>query len=39
MFHDLIMTPTETLKQRVQLMRSENLKTPITKIASMMLKK
>lgn len=39
MFHDLIMTPTETLKQRVQLMRSENLKTPITKIASLMLKK
>lgn len=24
MFHDLIMTPTEALKQRIQLMRSEN---------------
>jgi len=24
MFHDLIMTPTETLKQRIQLSRSEN---------------
>jgi hypothetical protein len=24
MFHDLIMTPTETLKQRLQLARSEN---------------
>ena len=29
MFHDLIMTPTEALKQRMQLMRSENLKVSI----------
>ena len=24
MFHDMIMTPTETIKQRLQIMRSEN---------------
>ena len=29
MFHDLIMTPTEVLKQRMQLMRSEKLKVSI----------
>jgi hypothetical protein len=28
-FHDLIMTPTEALKQRVQLLRSENAKISI----------
>jgi hypothetical protein len=32
MFHDLMMTPTETLKQRLQLMRSENAKISIKEV-------
>jgi len=33
MFHDLIMTPAEALKQRLQLMRSENAKISLWKVA------
>jgi hypothetical protein len=32
-FHDLIMTPTEALKQRVQLLRSENASISIREVA------
>jgi solute carrier family 25 iron transporter 28/37 len=39
MFHDLIMTPTEALKQRVQLMRSEKLKVSIGEVVSSVLKR
>lgn len=39
MFHDLIMTPTEALKQRVQLMRSENLKISIGEVVSSVLRR
>jgi solute carrier family 25 (mitochondrial iron transporter), member 28/37 len=39
MFHDLIMTPTEALKQRVQLMRSENLKVSIGEVVSSVLRR
>lgn len=33
MFHDLIMTPTEALKQRMQLARSENAGVRIGELA------
>ena len=33
MFHDLIMTPTETLKQRLQLARSDNKSVKILNVA------
>lgn len=33
MFHDLIMTPTEALKQRIQLMRSENPNISVRTVA------
>jgi solute carrier family 25 iron transporter 28/37 len=33
MFHDLIMTPTEALKQRIQLMRSENPNVSVSGVA------
>lgn len=39
MFHDLIMTPTDALKQRVQLMRSENLKVSIGEVISSVIKR
>jgi solute carrier family 25 iron transporter 28/37 len=39
MFHDLIMTPTEVLKQRVQLMRSEKIKVSIFEVVSSVLKR
>jgi len=39
MFHDLIMTPTETLKQRLQLARSENASVKVIEVARAVLKK
>lgn len=39
MFHDLIMTPTEALKQRVQLMRSENSRISIREVAKSVYRK
>lgn len=39
MFHDLIMTPAEALKQRMQLMRSENLKVTVGEVAASIMKR
>lgn len=39
MFHDLMMTPTETLKQRTQLLRSENSRISIVEVAQMVYKR
>jgi solute carrier family 25 (mitochondrial iron transporter), member 28/37 len=39
MFHDLIMTPTEALKQRLQLTRSENAGVKVTSLFRSILKK
>lgn len=38
LFHDLILTPTETLKQRLQLYRSERFRTTASMVAKGMIK-